>query len=126
MIAAEGAEPYESDFASIATKERKGDTPLGCSGRNSLKEGAVWRNSPMWELLKFRNLMDCDCATVAERCRALPPLPAPLFAQRVARLRDNTGWRNSKEGPRNLSDVTRNSTWRCVLRMSDSSVYRGD
>jgi hypothetical protein len=32
MIAAEGAEPLESDVASTATKERNGDTPLGCSG----------------------------------------------------------------------------------------------
>jgi hypothetical protein len=78
-------------------------------------------------LLKFRNPKERDCATVAERCRVLPPLPSPRFALPcVARLRGNTGWRNSKEGPRNLSDVTRNSTRRCVLRMSDSSVYRRD
>jgi hypothetical protein len=36
------------------------------------------------------------------------------------------GSRNSREGPRDLSDVTLNSTRRCVLRMSDSSVYRRD
>jgi hypothetical protein len=77
-------------------------------------------------VITFRNLKERDCATVAERCRAMPPLPSPLFASRVARLRGDTGWRNSKEGPRNLSDVTRNSTRRRVLRMSDSSVDRRD
>jgi hypothetical protein len=87
----------------------------------------LWRNRPMWELMKFRNLMERDCATVAERCRVLPPLPSPRFALLcVARLRSNTWWRNSKVGPHNLSDVTRNSTQRCALRMSDSSVYRRD
>jgi hypothetical protein len=49
----------------------------------------LWRNRPMRELLKFRNLKECDCATVAERCRVLPPLPSPLFAPRVAGLRGN-------------------------------------
>jgi hypothetical protein len=49
----------------------------------------LWRNRPMWELLKFRNLKERDCATVAERCCVLPPLPSPLFAPRVAGLRDN-------------------------------------
>jgi hypothetical protein len=34
----------------------------------------------MRELLKFRNLKEWNCATVAERCRALPPLPFPRFA----------------------------------------------
>jgi hypothetical protein len=81
MIAAEGAEPHESDVASTASKNRKGDTLLG--------EGAVWRNRPMRELLKFRNLKGRDFATVAERCRVLPPLPSPLFAPRVAGLRGN-------------------------------------
>jgi hypothetical protein len=95
-------------------------------GTNSLKKGAVWRNRPMRELLKSRNFKERDCATVAESCRVLPPLPSPLFAPRVARLHGNTGWRNSKEGPHNLSDVTRKSTRRCILRMSDSSVHRRD
>jgi hypothetical protein len=49
----------------------------------------LWRNRPMRELLKFRNLKERDCATVAERCRVLPPLPSPLFAPLVARLRGN-------------------------------------
>jgi hypothetical protein len=80
----------------------------------------------MQELIKFRNLKERDFATVVERCRVLPSLPTPCFAPRVARLRGNTGWRNSKEGRRDLSDVTRNSTWRCVLCMSDSSVDRRD
>jgi hypothetical protein len=62
----------------------------------------LWHNRPMRELIKFRNLKEWDCATVAERCSVLPPLPSSLFAPRVARLHGNTGWRNSKEGPRNL------------------------
>jgi hypothetical protein len=66
----------------------------------------------MRELLKFRNLKKRDCATVVERCRVLPPLPSPLFAPRVAELRESAGSRNRKEGPRDLSDVTRNSTRR--------------
>jgi hypothetical protein len=40
----------------------------------------VWRNRPMRELIKFRNLKERDCTTVAERCRVLPPLPSPRFA----------------------------------------------
>jgi hypothetical protein len=32
--------------------EKNGEILLGCSGRNSLKEGAVWHVSPMRELLK--------------------------------------------------------------------------
>jgi hypothetical protein len=90
----------------------------------TLQEYILWRNRPMRELIKFRNFKERDCATVAERCRVLTPLPSPLFAPRVSRLRGNTRWRNSKEGPRNLSDITRNSTRRCVLRMSDSSVHK--
>jgi hypothetical protein len=46
-------------------------------------------NRPMRELIKFRNLKEHDCATVAERCRILPPLPSPLFAPRVAGLLGN-------------------------------------
>jgi hypothetical protein len=45
----------------------------------------MWRNRPMREVMKFRNLKERDCATVAERCRILPPYP---FPPRVARLRD--------------------------------------
>jgi hypothetical protein len=48
----------------------------------------LWRDRPMREVIKFRNLKELDCATVADRCRVLPPLPSPLFAPRVARL----GW----------------------------------
>jgi hypothetical protein len=81
----------------------------------------------MRELLKFRNLKERDCAIVAEHYRVLPPLPSPRFALPwVARLRGNTGWCNSKEGPCNLSDAMRNSTRHCVLCMSDSSVYGRD
>jgi hypothetical protein len=47
----------------------------------------VWRNHPMRELIKFRNLKKRDCATVVERCCILPPLPSPLFAPRFAGLR---------------------------------------
>jgi hypothetical protein len=77
----------------------------------------------MREVIKFGNLKGRDCATVAERCRVLPHFPSlrVLLGYAVT-----IGSRNSKEGPRNLSDVTRNSTQRCVLRMSDSSVDRRD
>jgi hypothetical protein len=47
----------------------------------------LWRNRPMREVIKFRNLKDRDCTTVAERYRVLPPIPSPLFAPRIARLR---------------------------------------
>jgi hypothetical protein len=40
----------------------------------------LWRSRHMRELLKFRNLKERDCATVAERYRVLPPLPSPRFA----------------------------------------------
>jgi hypothetical protein len=72
----------------------------------------LWRNRPMRELLKYRNLKERDCAIVVERCRVLPPL-FPLSSLRVL-----LGYavtiesRNSKEGPRDLSDVTRKSTQR--------------
>jgi hypothetical protein len=84
----------------------------------------LWRNRPMRELLKFRNLKERDCATVAERCRVLPSLPSHRFAPHRVFLgyAVNTGSRNSKKGPRDLSDVMHNSAQRCVLRMSDSSV----
>jgi hypothetical protein len=39
MIAAEGAEPQETDVASTALKERNGETPLGYSGRTALRRG---------------------------------------------------------------------------------------
>jgi hypothetical protein len=98
------------------------DLPLGISTK------ILWRNRPMRELLKFRNLKERDCATLAERCHALPPLPSPLFAPHCALLgyAVTTGSRNNKEGPRDLSDVTRNNTQRCDLRMSDSSVNKID
>jgi hypothetical protein len=40
----------------------------------------------MQQLLKFRNLKECDCATVAERYRVLPFLPSPCFAPHRAVL----------------------------------------
>jgi hypothetical protein len=86
----------------------------------------LWRNRPMRELLKFRNLKERDCATVAEGCRTLPP---PLL---IASLRVLLGYavtagsRNSREGPRDFSYVRRNSTQRCVLGMSGSSVHKRD
>jgi hypothetical protein len=46
--------------------------------------------TPMQELLKFRNLKERDCATVAERYHVLPP-SLPLSLLRVARLR-GTHW----------------------------------
>jgi hypothetical protein len=46
----------------------------------------VWRNRPMRELLKFRNLKERDCTTVAERCRVLPHLSSPRFAPHLALL----------------------------------------
>jgi hypothetical protein len=65
----------------------------------------LWRNRPMRELLKFRNLKERDCATVAERCRILPPLPSPRFASLRVLLGDaiSIGPRNNNEGSRNLS-----------------------
>jgi hypothetical protein len=44
----------------------------------------------MRQVINLRNLKERDCATVVERRRVLPPLPSPLFAPRVARLRGNT------------------------------------
>jgi hypothetical protein len=87
----------------------------------------LWRNRPMRDLIKFRNLKERDCATVAERCKA-PYLPfLPLSSLRVLLgYAVTAGSRNSREGPRDLSDVMPNSTRRCVLRMSDSSVDRRD
>jgi hypothetical protein len=83
----------------------------------------LWLNRPMRELIKFRNLKECDCTTVAERCCVLPPLSLlrVLLGYAVT-----AGSRNSKEGPCDLSEVMRNSTQRCVLCVSDSSVYRRD
>jgi hypothetical protein len=80
----------------------------------------------MRELLKFSNLKKRDCATVVGRCCILPPLPSPLFARHRALLgyAATTGLRNNKEGPPDLHDVMRNNTQRCVLHMSDSSVYK--
>jgi hypothetical protein len=63
-------------------------------------------------------------------CGALPRLWLPSLP--LSSLRVLLGYavtaqsRSSMEGPRDLSDVTRNSTRRCVLRMSDSSFYRRD
>jgi hypothetical protein len=60
-----------------------------CGEEKILPPNILWRNHPMQELLKFRNLKECDCTTVAERCHVLPLLPSPLFALRVARLHSN-------------------------------------
>jgi hypothetical protein len=49
----------------------------------------LWRNRPMREVIKFRNLRERDCTTIAERYRVLPPRPSPLFPPRVARLLGN-------------------------------------
>jgi hypothetical protein len=66
----------------------------------------------MWELLKFKNLKKCECATVVSDVFSYPrfTLHCALLGYAV-----NTGLRNSKEGPRDLRDVTCNNTQRCVL-----------
>jgi hypothetical protein len=84
-----------------------------------IKISILWRNRPMQELIKFRNLKERYCATVAERFRVLPPLPPFRVLLGYAVI---TWSPNSNEGRRDLSDVTRTNTQRCVLRMSDSSV----
>jgi hypothetical protein len=68
----------------------------------------------MQETIKIRNLKERDCATLAERCRVLLGYEVITWS------------RNSKEGRRKLSDITRNNTQRYVLRMSDSSVKKRD
>jgi hypothetical protein len=83
----------------------------------------MWSNRPMWEVITFRNLKERDCATVPERCRVLPSLPSFRMLLGYAVI---TWSRNSKEGQSDLTDVTRNNTQRCVLRVSDSSVDRRD
>jgi hypothetical protein len=49
---------------------------LGCSGRNTFKEGAVWRNRKKREVITFRNFKERGCATVAEGYRVLSPFPS--------------------------------------------------
>jgi hypothetical protein len=83
----------------------------------------LWRNRPMWEVMKYRNLKERDCATVAERCRVLPPFPSLRVLLGYAVV---TWSRNSTEGWRDLSDVTRNNTQCCLLHMSDSSITKRD
>jgi hypothetical protein len=73
--------------------------------------------------MKFRNFEERDCATVAECCRVLPPLPSFRVLLGYAVI---TWSRNSKEGQSDLSDVTRNNTQRCILRASDSTIDRRD
>jgi hypothetical protein len=46
-----GTKPQERDVVSTAL-EKNGEILLGSSGRNILKEGAVWHVSPIQELLK--------------------------------------------------------------------------
>jgi hypothetical protein len=77
----------------------------------------------MQELIKIRNLKERDCATVAERCRILPPLPSFRVLLGYVVI---TWSCNSKEGWCDLSNVTRNNTQHCVLRMSDSNVNKRD
>jgi hypothetical protein len=86
----------------------------------------LWHNRPMREVMKFRNLKECDCATVAECRRVLPLHPSPIFAPVLLGYAVTIGSRNSKEGQSDLSDVTHNNTQRCVLRVLDSSVDRRD
>jgi hypothetical protein len=80
----------------------------------------------MREVIEFRNLKERDCATVAERRRVLPLHPSPIFATVLLGYAVTIGSRNSKEGQSDLSDVKRNYTERCFLRVSDSSVDRRD
>jgi hypothetical protein len=77
----------------------------------------LWRNRSLWEVIKIRNLKERDCTTVAERCCVLPPLPSPRFASlRVLLGYAVITWsRNSKEGRRDLSDVTRNNRSRVTF-----------
>jgi hypothetical protein len=63
----------------------------------------------MREVIKIRNLKERDCTTVAERCRVLPPLPSFRVLLGYAVIT----W-------------SCDNTQRCVLRMSDFSVYRRD
>jgi hypothetical protein len=77
----------------------------------------------MRKVIELRNLKERDCTTVAERCRVLPPHTSLRVLLGYAAI---TWPRNSEEELRDLSDVTLNSTRRCVLRMSDSGVYRRD
>jgi hypothetical protein len=78
-----------------------------CSGKCVLhfRRNILWRNRPMREVITFRNFKECDCTTVAERCRVLPPLPSPRFASLHVLLCYvvTIGSRNSKEGRRNIS-----------------------
>jgi hypothetical protein len=85
--------------------------------RNETTAYIVWRVHPMWEMLKRRNLEERDCATVVECCHALPPLPSPRFALHHALLgyMVNTGSHSSKEGSRDLRNITCNNTQRCIL-----------
>jgi hypothetical protein len=78
----------------------------------------LWRICPMRELLKRRNfetrLRNSTEPSSAEICRAV---------QSLALLSDS---RNSKEGSRDLCDITRNNTERCLLPRVRSRVYRRD
>jgi hypothetical protein len=66
----------------------------------------------MRELLKNSETPKRDCATVVSDV-----FPYPRFAPHRALLgyAVNTGLRNSKEGQRDLRDITSNNTQRCVL-----------
>jgi hypothetical protein len=87
----------------------------------------LWPNHPMRELLKFRNLETRMRYNSGALSRLASPPFIPLAPHRVLLgYAVTTGSRNSKEGPRDLRNVTRNNTQRCVLRMSDSSVYKRD
>jgi hypothetical protein len=71
----------------------------------------------MREAIKIRNFKERDCTTVAERCRVLPHLLSPRFASlRVLLDYAVLAWsRNSKEGRRDLSQVTRNNSSRVTF-----------
>jgi hypothetical protein len=78
----------------------------------------LWHICPMREMLKEpQGTRLCNSSGVLPR-HALPPLPSPRFTPHRALLgyAVNTGLCNSKEGSRDLHDVTRNSTQRCILQ----------
>jgi hypothetical protein len=89
----------------------------------------MWRIRPVRELLKRRNL-ETRLRNNSKRYSVLPSprFSSPRFTPHHAFLGDavNDGSRNSKEGSRDLRDVTCNSTQSRVSRMSDSRVYRRD
>jgi hypothetical protein len=80
----------------------------------------LWRNRPMRKLLKFINLEECDCATVAKRCRILPPLPSPRFAPHHALL----GYAITLDGATVRKDHVTSVTSRATVHGAVFSAFR--